>query len=283
MNTPLASILLRPLALSDAGARQVRALAFDTTAQSRFAVSAKESADRPGWLTSDYLGNKIPEPYDTENGVRVIPLQGAITRGLGLLGQYYGMADTDRFAADVKAAAADPRVSKIILHIQSQGGDAVGCYEAARAVADAAKVKPVYAFCDDVMASAAYFIGSSANFIYATPSSLIGSIGTYTVLTDDAEYWKKMGVDFMVVRSGKFKGAGIDGFSAEQIAEIQAMIDSYGEQFRAFVDTARNGDVTREQMEGQVWLGADASKNGIVDGNVESLTSIISIAGKNKY
>jgi signal peptide peptidase SppA len=261
----------------------VRALAFDPTAQSRFAVSAKESADRPGWLTSDYLGNKIPEPYDTKDGVRVIPLQGAITRGLGLLGQYFGMADTDRFTASVKAASEDPRVSKILLHIQSPGGDAVGCYEAAQAVANAAAVKPVYAFCDDVMASAAYFIGSSANFIYATPSSLVGSIGTYTVLTDDGEYWKKMGVEFMVVRSGKFKGAGIDGFSAEQIAEIQAMIDSYGEQFRAFVDTARNGDVKREQMEGQVWLGADASKNGIADGNAQSLSDMLSLIAKKSY
>jgi ClpP class serine protease len=92
-----------------------------------------------------------------------------------------------------------------------------------------------------------------------------------------------MGVEFMVVRSGKFKGAGIDGFSAEQIAEIQAMVDSYGEQFRAFVDTARNGDVKREQMEGQVWLGADAAKNGLADGNAESLGDMISLVGKNKY
>ena len=121
MNTPLASLLLRPLALSDAGARQVRALAFDPTALSRFAVSAKESADRPGWLTSDYLGNKIPEPYDAAGGVRVIPLQGAITRNMGLLGQYFGMADTDRFTAQVKAATEDPRVSKILIHIQSNG------------------------------------------------------------------------------------------------------------------------------------------------------------------
>ena len=283
MNTPLASLLLRPLALSDAGARQVRALAFDPTALARFTVSSKESVDRPGWLTSDYLGNRIPEPYDAANGVRVVPLQGAITRGLGLLGQYYGMADTDRFTAQIKAAAADPRVVKILLHIQSPGGDAVGCYEAARAVAEASKAKPVYAFCDDIMASAAYFIGSAANFIYATPSSLVGSIGTYTVLTDDGEYWKRMGVEFMVVRSGKFKGAGIDGFSPEQIAQIQGMVDSYGEQFRAFIDTARNGDVARDQMEGQVWLGAEAAQNGIADGTVESLADMLSIVAGKKY
>ena len=283
MNTPLASLLLRPLALSDVGARQLRALAFDSTAQDRFRVSAKEAVDRPGWLTSDYLGNKIPEPYDAENGVRVLPLEGPITRGLGLLGQYFGMADTDRFTAGVKAATADPRVSKILLHIQSPGGDAVGCYEAARAVQNAAKNKPVYAFCDDVMASAAYFIGSAANFIYATPSSLVGSIGTYTVLTDDTEYWKRMGVEFMVVRSGKFKGAGIDGFTPEQVAQLQAMVDSYGEQFRLFVDTARNGDVKRDKMEGQVWLGADAARNGIADGNVESLAEMLSIVSAKKY
>jgi len=282
MNTPLASLILRPLALTDVGARQLRALAFDARAHDVFRTHAKQSQDRPGWLDSDYLGNKIPEPYDLADGVRVIPLQGPITRNLGWLGMFYGMADTDRFSAQIKAAGDDPRVSKIIIHSQTPGGDAVGCLEAARAVQAAGKKKPVYAFCDDTCGSAGYFITSAAREIFVTSSCIIGSIGTYSVLTDDTEYWKRMGVEFLVVRSGKFKGAGIDGFTPEQIAEMQKMVDSFGEQFRSFVDESRNGDVKREQMEGQVWLGSESVKYGIADNLVNSFDEMALAVSKKK-
>jgi len=266
MTNPLSSLLARPLAISEIGASHLRALAANPAHYDRFAVACKEAGDKPEWLTMDYLGNRIPEPRDTQDGARIIPLQGPITRGLGLMGMFFGMADTDRFKGWVESAANDPRVTTIALHIQSPGGDAIGCLEAAQAVAAAAKVKPVIAFCDDVMASAAYFIGAGATSVIVAPSSLIGSIGTYVVLADDSDYWKRLGVDFMVLRSGKFKGAGIDGYSPEQIANIQRMVDSFGAQFRGFVSTARGGRIAAEDMEGQVFLGAESAERGFADG-----------------
>jgi signal peptide peptidase SppA len=223
----------------------------------------------------DHLGNKIPEPADDGNGSRVIPLQGPITRGMGLLGMYLGMADTDRFAKWVSAAAADPSVSTIFLHIKSPGGDAVGCLEAAQAVKEATKTKRVVAFCDDMMASAAYFIGAGATAIYASPSSLIGSIGTYVLLADDSDAWKRAGVEFRVVRSGKFKGAGLDGYTPEQIENVQRMVDSFGAQFRDFVTYARKGRIKEEDMEGQVFLGAEAAEKGFADGIVNNLEILL--------
>lgn len=265
MTNPLSSLLARPLAISEIGASHLRALAANPAHYERFAVACKD-ADRPDWLTMDYLGNRIPEPMDREDGVRIIPLQGPITRGLGLMGMFFGMADTDRFKGWVESAKTDPRVSTIALHIQSPGGDAVGCLEAAQAVESAAKVKPVIAFCDDMMASAAYFMGARATSVIVAPSSLIGSIGTYVVLADDREYWKQRGIEFFVVRSGKFKGAGIDGYSPEQIANIQRMVDSFGAQFRGFVGAARGGRIAAEDMEGQVFLGDEAAERGFADG-----------------
>jgi capsid assembly protease len=274
MTTPLSSLLTRPLALSEIGAAHLRGLALNAAHYERFAVASKEAAEKPDWMEYDYLGNKIAQPTQREDGTRVIPLQGAVTRNLGLLGQFLGMADTDRFAGWVRDAANDPTVSRIALHIQSPGGDAIGCYEAAQAVAQAAKKKTVVAFCDDMMASAAYFIGAGATAIAATPSSLIGSIGTYVVLADDSEAWKRAGVEFRVVRSGKFKGAGIDGYTEEQVENVQRMVDSFGAQFRSFVKKHR-GSIAAENMGGQVFLGAEAVSIGFVDTVENTLDSAL--------
>lgn len=273
MNTPLSCLLSRPLALSEMGAAQLRGLAVNATHYDRFSIASKESMKRPDWLQSDYLGNVIPEPAQREDGTRVIPLQGAITRNMGLLGQFFGMADTDRFCGWVSEAANDPSVAQIAIHIQSPGGDAVGCYEAATAVAQAAKKKPVLAFCDDMMASAAYFIGAAATCIAATPSSLVGSIGTYVLLADDSEYYKKMGIEFTVIRSGQFKGAGLDGYTPEQVENVQRMVDSFGAQFRGFVGKHRG--INSDDMQGQVFLGEDAAQRGFVDAVENNLNSSI--------
>ena len=66
-----------------------------------------------------------------------------------------------------------------------------------------------------------------------------------------------------MIRSGEFKGAGIDAWTDEQRAQMQAIVDSFGEQFRSAIDTYREGKVSRENMEGQVWLGSDAFSPGI--------------------
>jgi len=193
---------------------------------------------------------------------------------------YFGMADTDRFCKWVNDAANDPSVSTIFLHIQSPGGDAVGCLEAAQAVKAATETKRVIAFCDDMMASAAYFIGSAATTIYAAPSSLIGSIGTYVLLADDSDAWKRMGVEFRVIRSGKFKGAGLDGYTPEQIENVQRMVDSFGAQFRGFVTEARSGKIKPEDMEGQVFLGEEAAGKGFVDGIANKIENVLAKHGK---
>lgn len=282
MSNPLSTLLARPLAISEIGASHLRGLATNPAHYERFAVASKEAGDKPDWLTMDYLGNRIPEPYDTETGARVVPLQGAITRGLGLLGMYFGMADTDRFTRWIEDAVNDPRVSTIAIHIQSPGGDAVGCYEAAQAVQSAAQIKPVIVFCDDMMASAAYFIGAGATTIYASPSSLIGSIGTYVLLADDSEAWRRMGVEFRVIRSGKFKGAGLDGYTPEQIDNIQRMVDSFGAQFREFVTAARGGTIAEDDMQGQVFLGSEAAQRGFVDGVENNLQNVLAKVEKAK-
>lgn len=269
---PFAKYIFHPLAISENGASRIRSMAIDATLN---LPQAREHLDPNGiGLDHDWMLNKLPVPYDMEDGTRVIPLFGAITRGFGLIGRYYGFADTDLFAEWITDAAEDPGVMRIAIHIQSPGGDALGCYEAAEAVRMAGKVKPTMVFCDEMMASAAYFIGCAAHALYVTPSSYIGSIGTYTVLVDDSEYWEKLGIKWMVVRSGEYKGAGIDGFSEDQIAMIQKGVDTYAAQFRAFVTKARPS-VSPDDMRGQAFIGHESVDSGLADFASLTLTAAL--------
>lgn len=265
MNNLLSKLISQPLAMHESGAKMLQSLQGQTPQQ---------GFDR-NLLKMDYLGNDIPKPYDLEDGTRVIPLHGPITRGLGILGQYCGMADLDAFQRDVNEAASDPSVMQIILHIQSPGGTAVGCCEASEVVKNASMVKPVKTYTDEMMASAAYFIGSAAEEVYTTKSSLVGSIGTYVVLVDDSKLMERIGISYTVLRSGKYKGAGIDGYSDEQIEEMQSMVDGYGEQFRQYVSEYRQGAVDPDDMQGQIFMGEKSVEKNLADFVVDNLLQIV--------
>lgn len=253
MNTPFARLLSRPLAMSDMGAQELRASIFSQSATPAANMDEGE----------DWYGNKIPVPYDLM-GTRVIPLFGPMTRGYGKLGKCLGMADTDEIRDQIIDATNDELVTRICLHVRSPGGDAQMCEETARSLQLAGTIKPTMTFCDEIMASASYYVGSASNVIYASPSSMIGNVGSYIVLTEDSEYWKAQGIEFLVMRSGKFKGAGIDGYTEEQLAEIQSWADSFGSQFREFVTEARP-TINHEDLQGQIFLKNDLTDSHFCD------------------
>lgn len=251
MNTPFAKLLSRPLAMSEWGAREVRSV-IDTPRSEMWGLTENEETGDID-VTHDWLGNPVPKPYDLDDGTRVIPVFGVMTRGYGMVGQYHGMCDTDKIRDQIIEATNDNAVSRICLHVRSPGGDAQMCEETARAFQAAALVKNTMTFCDEIMASAAYYVGCAAETIYASPSSMIGNVGSYIVLCDDSEFWEKHGVKWIVLRSGNLKGAGIDGYTDEQITEIQKWSDSFGSQFREFVKEKRP-EIIEENLQGQIFL-----------------------------
>ena len=69
--------------------------------------------------------------------------------------------------------------------------------------------KPTMAYTDSEMASAAYWIASAADKVVASPSSTVGSVGVYMVVADYSKAAEAQGIKMVVIKSGKFKGAGI--------------------------------------------------------------------------
>jgi signal peptide peptidase SppA len=153
--------------------------------------------------------------------------------------------------------------------------------EVAQAVLDAAAVKPVVAYTGGMMASAAYWIGSAADVIVASPAAVVGSIGIAAVHYDKSEADKAAGVRRTIISAGAYKRIAADNqpLSREGEAYIQERVDRY---YSLFVDAvaAHRGvsvDQVLERMaDGRDFIGEQAREAGLVDviGNFETALAL---------
>lgn len=204
------------------------------------------------------------------DGMATINITGPIAKYGSSVQSLIGGSSTLEKRAALRAAQRDPEVRAIMLRVDSPGGTVSGTGDLADAVAQADQRKPVYAYIEDLGASAAYRIASRARKVYANADAQVGSIGTYTTLTDTSGAFQKDGVQVTVVRSGAFKGAGEPGtpVTEEQIAEAQRRVDAMNEQFLADVSKGRKMpmDMVRRMADGRIHMAAAAKDMGLIDG-----------------
>jgi len=221
--------------------------------------------------------SSVGAPMDEENaepnaawtlaapGVACVPLYGVLGKNISLMEAMCGGVDVGTVSAAITACNADPRVLAIVLDIASPGGSVTGIPELAQQVAQS--VKPVYAFTDDECCSAAYWVASQTRGgIYATPSSMIGSIGVYLALLDQCVAMELQGLKLELFVAGAHKGLGLPGrpLSDEDRALLQGGVDKIYAWFSSQVQATRPG-VASASMQGQVFDGQDAAAAGLVD------------------
>jgi signal peptide peptidase SppA len=220
-----------------------------------------------GFKLDDIFGEQPQMTIDRATGIAEIPVQGVIGKGLSKIEKSCGAVGTEDIAANLSAALSDPAVKGILLNIASPGGTVNGTPEVASLVRSAAERKPVLAFTDSLMASAAYWIGSQADMVIASQSSSVGSIGVYIPVTDMSRRAEMLGVKVELVKNkeGTFKGAGYPGTSLTdaQRENLQGHADEIFGMFSAAVQGKRN--VPKGAMRGQVFLGGEARNQGLVD------------------
>lgn len=218
----------------------------------------------------DFLDKLVgPEPKASiEDGVAIIPLKGMMMRGVPYYAKrFFGIRDTAEFQADVEKAAGSSNVSQIVIVADSPGGSTAGIHEAALALRAARASKPVTVAVDGLLASAAYHIGAAANRIEASPSSIVGSIGTFLTLIDASAYHERSGIKPVIIKNkeGAFKAAGAFGtaLSAKQREQLGDLVQSLHDQFRAFVNANRM--VNSKAMQGQAFSSEQAKRAGLID------------------
>lgn len=226
------------------------------------------------------LFGEVPKAYIAEDGTGVIPIAGVIGKGLSPIEKMTGAVDVNAIADAIDEFSANPQVTRIAFQVSSPGGTVTGVEELANKVRNISK--PTMAYTDSEMASAAYWIASAADKVVASPSSTVGSIGVYMTIADMTEMAKAQGIKMVVIKSGKFKGAGIPGtsLSEEQVANLQQGVDEIHADFKAAVLQTRKL-VKAEDMEGQVFSGKQAAQRGLVTGLADSFSEAVAMWAEN--
>jgi len=229
------------------------------------------------------LGRKLDNRYQgfqVQDGVAIIPIDGAIAKKMNLFSQISGGASTQLIQRDLEQALNDPKIKGIILQIDSPGGTVDGTSELADFIFQSRGQKPLIAYSDGMICSAAYWIASAADSIFISGSTNnIGSIGVVASHRDYSGYEKGAGVKTTEITAGKYKriSSQYEPLSDEGRADIQDKVDAlYG----VFVDAvARNRGVStktvlNDMADGRVFIGQQAISNGLVDG-VSTLDELI--------
>ena len=212
-----------------------------------------------------------PRLLEVSDGVAVISIKGSLNNDDSFWNEMFGMTGYPEIRDAILGACSDTTVKQILLDIDSGGGAVSGCEDTAkliRMVND--NVKPVTAFTDGTMASAAYWLGCSAGEVFCGKTAVSGSIGVISTHMERSQALKEAGIGVTVIRAGKFKALAnsVEPLSAAGKAQIQQVVDA---AYEVFVDHVANmrgqsydyADQTMAQ--GQEFVGDAGVKAGLID------------------
>jgi protease-4 len=182
-------------------------------------------------------------------------------------------ANADNVIEGLQNAFEDKNTRAVILRINSPGGSPVQAsqiYDEIRYLRHLYPKIKLYAVCDDLCASAAYYIASASDDIYANPASLVGSIGVLMDGFGFVDTLKKVGAERRLLIAGDHKGF-LDPFSPEKVDEkliAERMLANVHQQFINAVKQGRGNRLkdNPELFSGLAWTGEEALPLGLIDG-----------------
>ena len=185
--------------------------------------------------------------------------------------------DSREIIEELKEYNSNESVKAILLRIDSPGGAVAPSqeiYEEVKKIRDEGKKKIVTSM-GSVAASGGYYIASVSDKIVANPGSITGSIGVIMELANVSGLMKKVGVESVIIKSGKYKDIGsvFRTMTKEERDLLQGLMDDVHDQFIEAVAVGR--DIEKEQLipiaDGRVFTGRQAKELGLVDeiGNMQ--------------
>ena len=193
----------------------------------------------------------------------------------------------------LKKIQKDDDVKAVVLRVNSPGGSADASEQIWHGV-QLLKEKglPVVVSMGDYAASGGYYISCNADYIYAEPTTLTGSIGIYGVVPNWGKLRDKVGLDIDGVSTNAHSDLEVNmvykGMNPEEQAMMQRMIERGYDLFTRRCAEGRHTtqDSVKAIGEGRVWLGKDAIGIGLVDclGNIDdAIAKAVELAGLEQY
>jgi protease IV len=218
---------------------------------------------------NDYLSavrskNVLHSKSDAKVGIVVA--SGEIFDGHRLPGSIGGESTSEL----LRQARFDSAIKAVVLRVDSPGGSEFASEKILREVQALRKAgKPVVVSMSSYAASGGYYIAAAANQIYASPTTITGSIGVFSYIPTFQRSLEKVGVKVdglgTTPLAGDMRFDRALGAVTKQV--LQASVDHAYQQFLHRVADGRKKTVEEidKVAQGRVWAGADAQRIGLVD------------------
>ena len=198
----------------------------------------------------------------------------AIIYALGQIFDGKGFEEENIYSEDlsktIRKAREDENVKAVVLRVNSPGGSAVASAIIGRELDLTKEVKPVIVSMGNYAASGGYWISANADYIFADPTTLTGSIGVFGTFPNMQGLLNdKIGLTFDVAKTNENAdfGSVTQPLTEFQYGKLQEMVVKTYDDFTKRVAEGRGLRQTYVDSigQGRVWAGADAIGLGLVD------------------
>ena len=245
------------------------------------AADLEAVAARVGKPLDNANGNRV----ENRDGVAVLHVEGPIFRYANIMTKVSGATSVQQLSLDFQAALDDPRISSVLLNINSPGGQVDGINEMANLIRKGNAVKPVTAYVGAMGASGAYWLASATGKIVANESAQLGSIGVLASITDNRGAQERQGVKRYDIVSSQSPNKMSDPATDAGRARIQAQVDDIAQLFIDKVADFRGVSariVASDFGQGDVLLAPKAVAAGMADaiGSYEEVLGAMKAQGR---
>ena len=226
-----------------------------------------------------YLSATQSIDMPSESQIGVIVAQGAINMGE----QARGAIGSESLNQLIAQARQDSSIKALVLRVDSPGGSAFASELIRQELLELQRAgKPLVISMGGTAASGGYWIAASADEIWASPATITGSIGIFSIIPTFESSLQKLGVYTDGVGTTPFSRADVlSGVNEEMATVLQSSIEQQYRNFLQLVADGRNLELEAVDAvaQGQVWTGAQAMNLGLVD-NLGDLDDAISAAAR---
>ena len=238
-------------------------------------------------LTTSKLAQVKRPASKADDKIAVLYMEGEITddSGEGIVGK--------EMIKTLKKIGKDEDVKALVLRVNSPGGSANASEQIWHAIQNIkAKNIPVVVSMGNYAASGGYYISCGADYIYAEPITITGSIGIFGTVPNVSKLREKVGLDVDGLSTNKHSDLDnnmvLKGMNPEERALMQSMVENGYDLFTRRCAEGRHvsQDYIKSIGEGRVWLGSKGKEIGIVDalGNIDdAIAKAVELAGVENY
>lgn len=208
------------------------------------------------------------EMYEVNGSMATMPVYGKMFPRANMMTRLSGGTSTRKLGRAIDEVEEREDIDRVMMVFDSPGGSIQGLTNTARKIRN--METDTVAFAEGMMASAAYFVGSAADRVVASPDSMIGAIGSVAKIVSRAGKLEDEGYDVEVIRSAekKAKPNPSEPIDEDSVKEVQKLVDAAHEQFVRQVAT--NLDISEETVsntmaDGSVINGSEAEGTNFVD------------------